>query len=103
MKLPMDLFSGLWTIIVGTIAFFSGCCFAFLAPSGYLEEAAAVHYTLLGVGGTIPVVARCYAFYRKPVSWCFIGLRRNIVIVIFSLAWLFGAVGGFAVFYVIPR
>jgi hypothetical protein len=99
----MDLFSGLWTIIVGAIAFFSGCCFAGLAPSGYLERITAVHYTLLGIVGTTLIVASCCAFCRKPVSWHFIGLRRDIVLVIFSLAWLFGAVGGIAVFYVIPR
>jgi len=99
----MDPFSGLWTLMVGAVAFVGGCCFAVLAPSGFLDRATALHFTLVGFAGTVFIAGTFLSFRNRPSSWQFLALRRNVVLLIICLAWLFGAAGGFAVFYVIPR
>jgi hypothetical protein len=98
----MDRFSGIWTLLVGTIGFLSGCCFAELAPPVFLDRVTAHAVTVIGVAGTGIVAAAFVAFCRRPSSWHFVALRRNVALAVICLAWLFGAAGGFAVFYVIP-
>jgi hypothetical protein len=99
----MELFSGLWTLIVTTVAFFSGSCFTILAPSGFVDRDAAIWFAGIGLFGTAFVIAAASWFSRHPSSWRFLELRRNVVLLLFGVAWTFGAVGGLAIFYVIPR
>jgi hypothetical protein len=99
----MNLFSGIWTLMVGTIAFFSGACFTALAPSGYMDRSTAWFYTTIGLVGTTLVAMTFRSFCRRPPSWNFLAVRRNIVLLVVSLAWVFGVVGGLTIFYVIPR
>jgi len=97
------LISQLWTLAVAMIATLAGACFAVLSPPAYLDRDTAALTTVLGILGTSLVVAWFLALKRRPPSWDALGFRRNIVLLVICLAWLFGAVGGFAVFYVIPR
>ena len=93
----------LWTLGVAMIAALAGACFAMLSPPAYLDRFTAAIVTVLGILGTSVVVAWFVALRRRPSSWDALGFRRNIVLLVICLAWLFGSVGGLAVFYVIPR
>jgi hypothetical protein len=98
-----ELAKGFWSLVVGGIAFLGGCCFAALAPSDFLDKPAAVHYTLLGIVGSAFVALAAFEICRCDWDWEFLALRRNVLLFIICLAWCLGAVGGFAIFYVIPR
>jgi hypothetical protein len=97
------LFGQILALAVAMIAALAGACFAVLSPPTYLERVTAALVTLLGMLGTSLVVAGFVALRRRPASWDGLGVRRNVVLLAICLAWLFGAVGGLAVFYVIPR
>jgi hypothetical protein len=99
----MELFSGLWTLIVATVAFISGSCFTIFAPDGFLDRETAICFSGIGVIGTTFLVPLVCWFSRRPSSWHFLELRRNVVLLVFGIAWVFGAFGGLAIFYVIPR
>jgi hypothetical protein len=99
----MDLFSGFWTLIVALIAFLGGCCFTLLAPPDFLDKSTAVHYALIGIIGSVFLALTLLEIRHCDPTWEFMALRRNVLLLILCLAWCFGAAGGFAVFYVIPR
>ncbi len=99
----MEMISQLWTLSVAAIAALAGSCFAALSPAQYLDRTVALCVTFVGVSGTAFVATKFLAFSRQPPTWDGLGFRRNVVLCAICLAWLFGAIGGFAVFYVIPR
>src|SRR5690349_8212565 len=97
------LISQIWTLAVATIAALAGACFAVLSPPAYLDQTTAGVTTVIGLVGTGVVGAWFLSLSRRPASWDALGFRRNVVLLVICLAWLFGGVGGLAVFYVIPR
>jgi|SRR6266481_5333849 len=99
----VELAKGFWTLTVGGIAFLGGSCFAALAPPDFLDKPTAVHYTLLGIVGSVFVALTFLEVRRRDYDWEFLALRRNVLLLIICLAWCLGAAGGFAIFYVIPR
>jgi len=82
----------------------SGCCaFALLAPPEFLGRATAVYLSLGAMFGTIAAVVTVVSLCRRASSWRAIELGRNTFILLVSIAWSLGAVGGVIIFYVTPR
>ena len=95
----MEMISQLWTLSIAAIAALAGSCFAVLSPPQYLDRTVALCITFVGVSGTAFVASKFLAFSRRPPTWDGLGFRRNVVLGAICLAWLFGGIGGIAVFY----
>jgi hypothetical protein len=90
-------------IFVVVIAASGGACFTIFAPPETLDHASAVQYSTLGVLGTLGLAALVWKLLKFPPTWRLSNFGRNLVIFLLCLCWVFGAVSGFIIFYVIPR
>ena len=90
-------------LLVGITGVIGASCFAVLAPVEMLNRVTALSITLAGVVSTIGVSILLRKVWRMPSGWHLYSFRRNLVLFLIILCWLFGAIGGFLGFCVLPR
>jgi hypothetical protein len=85
------------------IACVGGSCFTIFAPVETVAHAKAIQYSIAGILGTLAV----FSLVRKSLNLepddDFFGFRGGLIAFLLCLCWGLGAIGGFILFYFIPR
>ena len=90
-------------LMAAFIACIGGSCFTIFAPIETVDHAKAIQYSIGGIFGTLAVVALVRKLLRLPPDEDFFGLRSRLIAFLLCLCWSIGAIGGFILFYFIPR
>jgi hypothetical protein len=90
-------------LIAGFIACIGGSCFTIFAPIETVDHAKAIQYSVAGIFGTLAVAAMVRKLVRLTPDEDFCGFRSRLIAFLLCLCWSIGAIGGFILFYYIPR
>lgn len=85
------------------IACIGGSCFTVFAPVETVGHSKAIQYTVAGMLGTLAVAERVWRLSQLPPDEDFFGLRSRLIAFLLCVCWCIGAIGGFILFYWIPR
>ena len=78
-------------------------CFTIFAPVETMNHAKAIQYSVAGIFGSLAVVSLVRKSWSLEPDDDFFGFRGRLIAFLLCLCWGFGAVGGFILFYYIPR